>query len=181
MKSFARLPILLPLSWILSAALGACEGAPACGDGVLSSEEACDDGNGISGDGCNVSCELDDDQRTPGDDRAGYIWCATDPLGPGVTCSPGTRCCLTHLRCATAEEGCLDPLHVALCDGPEDCPGPDDHCQSLSHDRACRSEGINVFCHADADCRDVNEWLPDGVCTTGGVCDFGTRESGSRQ
>ncbi len=30
---------------------------PACGDGVVAGDEVCDDGNGMSGDGCNGSCE----------------------------------------------------------------------------------------------------------------------------
>jgi hypothetical protein len=74
-------------------------------------------------------------------------------------------------RCATRQEGCLDPLNVATCDGPEDCQG-DEECWKMSHDRMCRAEGIRAFCHTDRDCQEVNEWLPDGVCR-GGICDFG--------
>ncbi|NUP09734.1 MAG: DUF4215 domain-containing protein [Polyangiaceae bacterium] len=33
--------------------------APSCGDGFLNSTEDCDDGNTVSGDGCNDSCEFE--------------------------------------------------------------------------------------------------------------------------
>jgi cysteine-rich repeat protein len=41
-------------------AYGGCEAdctlAPRCGDGVIDSEEDCDDGNAVSGDGCSAKC-----------------------------------------------------------------------------------------------------------------------------
>lgn len=160
------------LTLIGSVELIGCEVEPACGDGVLSPEEACDDGNRANGDGCSASCEPDDDERTPGDDRAGLFYCAPDALTPGVTCTAGTLCCLTgEPTCAPPEQGCLDPFHVATCDGPEDCAGGS-RCWRASHDRACRADGTLAWCHTDRDCAGVSPWLPDGRCTAEGTCDF---------
>ena len=36
-----------------------CKLGPRCGDGVLGGAEACDDGNRVNGDGCNLSCETE--------------------------------------------------------------------------------------------------------------------------
>lgn len=51
---------------------------PVCGNGKIEGDEVCDDGNTVSGDGCNSSCRVNDgldrvaNGRTPGDQ--------TDPL-----------------------------------------------------------------------------------------------------
>lgn len=163
---------MMPLTLVATAAIIGCQNEPSCGDGVVAADEACDDGNVANGDGCSASCAPDDDERTPGDDRAGFFYCATDALAPGVTCPADTLCCLTSgPSCATHEQGCLDPLNVATCDGPEDC-GAGNTCWTASHDRACRAEGIHAWCHTDRDCRGVSPWLPDGRCTPVGTCDF---------
>src|SRR5262245_27404906 len=44
----------------------ACE--PRCGNCIVDPDEACDDGNTVGGDGCDATCQLDDDLSTPGDD-----------------------------------------------------------------------------------------------------------------
>ncbi|MDB4991688.1 MAG: Multiple EGF-like-domain protein 3 precursor, partial [Myxococcaceae bacterium] len=44
---------------------------PGCGNGVLEAGEQCDDGNPYSHDGCDTTCNLDDNTNTPGDDRPG--------------------------------------------------------------------------------------------------------------
>lgn len=31
-----------------------------CGDGILTEDEECDDGNTTDGDGCNSSCKIED-------------------------------------------------------------------------------------------------------------------------
>ncbi|RYZ02596.1 MAG: hypothetical protein EOO73_31100 [Myxococcales bacterium] len=170
---YARLIVPMALTLTLIG-LGGCEGEPECGDGLLTAGEACDDGNRANGDGCSASCEPDDDLSTPGDDRSDFFYCANNALEPGVTCPVGTLCCLTTgPSCATPEEGCLDPINVALCDGPEDCAGGEE-CWRMTHDRACRSEGILAFCHTDGDCASVSPWLPDGTCTPEGTCVFDT-------
>src|SRR5215217_8263208 len=141
MHRIARAWIVVLSLTLAGGALVGCEAQPACGDGVLAEDEACDD------------------VRTPGDDRPGFFYCSPDALTPGVTCAAGTLCCLTgEPRCATREEGCLDPFNVATCDGPEDCT-VGNTCWTASHDRACRADGVYAWCHTDRDCGGVSPWL----------------------
>ena len=150
-----------------------CEATERCGDGVLDEDESCDDGNMIGGDGCSVSCEPDDNLTLPGDERAGYFICAAEPpTSTGISCGPGSVCCLTNGPiCVSAEQGCEDVFNVVSCDGPEDCDYG--HCETLTHGTSCTpSEGSRTWCHTDADCVDIQPWLPDGVCTSTGACNF---------
>jgi cysteine-rich repeat protein len=50
---------------------GACTGK--CGDGILLSGEACDDGNNVSGDGCSSTCTVE----------SGFT-CKQPPLGDHI-------------------------------------------------------------------------------------------------
>ncbi|AWV91385.1 hypothetical protein DN745_07980 [Bradymonas sediminis] len=36
-----------------------CKLAARCGDGIVQDNEACDDGNAISGDGCSSTCQVE--------------------------------------------------------------------------------------------------------------------------
>jgi len=54
---------------------------PGCGNGTLDDGEACDDGNQVSGDGCNASCTLPDDDF----DRVAAAFIDGDQLVPGIT------------------------------------------------------------------------------------------------
>jgi cysteine-rich repeat protein len=171
--------VLRPLRALsLALALGlsiSCEVTDRCGDGVLDEDERCDDGNVIGGDGCSASCEPDDNLTIPGDERAGFFICAAYPPETSrVTCGPGSVCCLTDgPRCVSAEQGCVDVYNVVSCDGPEDCARAGDHCETLSHGTSCTtSEGSFTWCHRDADCVDIEPWLPNGACTSSGACDF---------
>lgn len=149
-----------------------CDAGARCGDGVLDEDEACDDGNVSGGDGCSASCEPDDDLRTPGDDRAGFFECG-EPPEPGITCGPGSVCCMTDgPRCVSAEQGCSDVFNVVSCDGPEDC-ATGLHCETLSHGTSCNSsEGSKTWCHTDADCVPFVPWFADGTCRPNGACRF---------
>ncbi len=53
------------------------DAGPACGDGVLHSSEACDDGNGAPGDGCSGACQVEPNFECP---------------APGVACVSTIRC-----------------------------------------------------------------------------------------
>ena len=119
------------------------------------------------------ACAPDDDVRTPGDERAGYFVCRSEPAAPGIVCGPDAVCCLTDgPRCVSAAQGCEDVYNVMSCDGPEDCRGGE-HCETLTHGTSCTSsEGSITWCHTDADCVDIVPWLPDGACQPSGACDF---------
>ncbi len=77
-----------------------CPVASFCGDGVLDSNEACDDGNSIDGDGCSARCTIEnycgdgildageqcDDGNTIGGDGCSAV-CSIEGGGDG--CTPG--------------------------------------------------------------------------------------------
>jgi len=74
-----------------------CTGDPACpfcGDGEFDPGEECDDGNGVSGDGCSATCKLEVevtcDDRVDNDED-GQVDCA-DPDCEGQTCGIGLAC-----------------------------------------------------------------------------------------
>jgi cysteine-rich repeat protein len=163
----------LSLALLLGVSIS-CERGGRCGDAVLDDGEGCDDGNEIGADGCSASSEPDDNLTLPGDERAGYFVCAPDAPELGITCGPGTVCCLTDGPfCVSADRGCRDVYNVSRCDGPEDCSGGE-HCGTHSHGTYCSSqEGSINWCHTDADCVGVAPWLPPGKCGPNGACDFG--------
>jgi cysteine-rich repeat protein len=79
---------------------------PGCGDGKLTSDEACDDGNMNAGDGCGANCLL---------------------VEPGFSCASPGKACREIARCGdgvvaaseecddgnlTAEDGCSEREEV---------------------------------------------------------------------
>lgn len=92
---------------------------PNCGNGVLTSDEACDDGNTVSGDGCANNCL----NVEPG------FSCAT----PGKACHPVARCgdglVIFPEQCDDGNkatgDGCSDSCRIEIgwkCDGsPSRC------------------------------------------------------------
>jgi len=88
---------------------GTCAGG-VCGDGILDPGEECDDGNGISGDGCSAACIAE----------------ATGVCGDGI-CSSGEDCftCLADCGCMTGcGDGACDPTFGETCSScPTDCGG----------------------------------------------------------
>ena len=73
-------------------------GAPstACGNGIVSNSEACDDGNHAPGDGCSATCTVE-----PGFACAGlHSWCSTRPSCVGLPKTCGTTdngdCCAAN-------------------------------------------------------------------------------------
>jgi cysteine-rich repeat protein len=145
-----------------------------CGDAQLQSSEQCDDGNTAPGDGCSASCELEDKAETPGDDRPGFVLCASS-ADARLTCSPEQRCCRSPENvCDTLERDCQrEDVTVGWgddCDGPEDCEA-DLTCVSSKYGSSCTGanpqQGYPVLCHVDSDCAFILEARcgADGVCT----------------
>ena len=103
----------------------ACEDAPAevaeaCGNGVLSSTEACDDGNTKDGDGCSATCVVEAGYTcpTPGSlcFKIPVEGCGDGKLAGGETCDDGNT---------TAGDGCSD-----VCQSEKGflCPTPGSPC-----------------------------------------------------
>lgn len=142
---------LLAASFI-TLGIGACAADARCGDGVVDAGEICDDGNLRDGDGCNAACQLDDDVRTVGDDRAGYKQCAPAAPGePSLVCGPGLGCCPEGF-CAPSGQDCQSPFGFVDCDGDEDCASPDQHCWVYKTTSCGWEAGYSLRCHVDEDC-----------------------------
>ena len=147
--------------------------ATTCGDGELQPNEQCDDGNRDSNDGCDTRCQIEDNASTPGDDRPGYVACASD-ADPALICSPEQRCCRSPENvCDSLEQDCQRPdVTVGWgdnCDGPEDCE-TGLTCVRAKYGASCTpatpQQGYPVLCHADIDCA----FLPETRCAADGIC-----------
>ncbi|HTU58652.1 MAG TPA: DUF4215 domain-containing protein [Polyangiales bacterium] len=144
-----------------------------CGDGELQTNEQCDDGNIEAGDGCSAECAIEDNATTPGDDRPGFVSCASS-ADPSLTCSPEQRCCRSPENvCDTLEQDCQRPdVTVGWgddCDGPEDCD-TDLTCVRGKYGSSCTpanpQQGYPVLCHVDSDC----SFVPESRCGADGSC-----------
>ncbi|MEZ4470217.1 MAG: DUF4215 domain-containing protein [bacterium] len=151
---------------------GASCRASACGDGVVDPGEACDDGNGTNGDGCDTNC-------TP-------TGCGNGLRTAGEACDDGNR---------TNNDDCSNDCQVAACpDGivqaGEECDdGNDvdtDACTSLCRLPAC-GDG---FTQAGEQCDDGNDdetdactpaclraACGDGIVQDGEGCDDGDEDN----
>jgi fibro-slime domain-containing protein len=96
--------------------------APACGDGKLDSGEVCDDGNGVSGDGCTGTCDAIENGfacPTPGQPCVSTVICGDGKITGGETCDdqnttpldgcdaschvePGWKCLVVGAACTAA-------------------------------------------------------------------------------
>ncbi|HTV20715.1 MAG TPA: DUF4215 domain-containing protein [Polyangiaceae bacterium] len=87
---------------------------PGCGDGVLTNDEACDDGNTVAGDGCAANClstEPGFSCAAPGKACARIARCGDGLVAPTEQCDDGN---------VTAGDGCSARCRVELgkkCDG----------------------------------------------------------------
>ncbi|MEO0460186.1 MAG: DUF4215 domain-containing protein [Myxococcota bacterium] len=97
---------------------GTCVAADACGNGVLESGEGCDDGNTTAGDGCSVTCGIEDGGscNADGAGATGAASCASgicDTSEDPDTCEPANTCGNGVLE---SGEGC-DDGNIAAGDG----------------------------------------------------------------
>ena len=116
---------------------GSDPGIEGCGDSIVQSGEACDDGNGLSRDGCSATCaELEQDFAcpVPGEDCVSTVSCGDgevngaelcddgntiDGDGCSATCDAvgaGWTCVVPGLRCEATECGDTLVAGVEECD-----------------------------------------------------------------
>jgi cysteine-rich repeat protein len=144
-----------------------------CGDGVRKDDEACDDGNDVSGDGCDPTCAIEP--------------CAVcmDPLGGpsqcGSTCDAAAGEVCWDGACASCADGaqnggetgvdcggrCASCLGEACADGASCASG---HCA----DGVCCTEACTddcMSCNAAGVCTGVANGEEDGACAGASTCD----------
>ena len=148
-----------------------------CGDGVVGAEEACDDGNGVSGDGCEADCtysceagsECDDGEACNGAescDPETHACAAGEPLAEGAAC--GAMVCHGG-TCAPIGCGDGSPTGVEECDdgNATNGDGCDNDCTfSCEGDEEC-SDGL--VCNGEERCI-----ASENVCASGTVAPEGT-------
>ncbi|HJL00247.1 MAG TPA: DUF4215 domain-containing protein [Polyangiaceae bacterium LLY-WYZ-15_(1-7)] len=146
---------------------GACE-ALECGNGVVNSDEECDDGNATDGDGCEADCTFtcaDDLDCDDGDA------CTVDVCDPETrTCASAARDCDDGLACTAdscdAEVGCVNALLDEDMDGYAAMSlACDDRGGDCDDDDDGRSPGRTETCNAtDDDCDGTPGLDQEGVC-----------------
>jgi cysteine-rich repeat protein len=141
-----------------------CSSAPGCGNGELTPDEECDDGNNMPGDGCDSVCRIeacgngrvdagefcDDGNTVPGDGCSAI--CQAEGCGNGVV-DPGEECD-TSGASATCTAACTS---IVCGDGEVDAP------------EVC--DGSPVLCAAD--CLSIGDGCGDGNADAGEECDDG--------
>ena len=161
---------------------GACR-APACGDGIRSGEEACDDGNLEDTDACRNDCQVsvcgdgivfseieECDDGNDADDDACLTDCRFNVCGDGQihvgveVCDDGNQVeaddCLSTCEMNICGDGFVNPRFEECDDGNDvDDDACRNHCQS-----AFCGDGV-VFVGAE-ECDDGNDSDADGCLTT---------------
>lgn len=135
--------------------------AGTCGDGVLDSGEACDDGNTSAGDCCSPSCQLEA-ATVVCRSAAGICDVAEHCPGDAPTCPPDAF--------APADVSCR--AAAGSCDVAETCTGTSPHCPpdaTRAAGTACDDDGL--VCTVDR-CDAAGACLhePDAGACTAGAC-----------
>ena len=98
------------------------DGASACGDGMVTAIETCDDGNAVSGDGCSATCQLEPGYMcvVKGSACVKIVYCGDGQIQSPEVCDDGN---------ARPGDGCDGTCH------PEpgfSCPTPGQPCVSVA-------------------------------------------------
>lgn len=161
---------------------------PVCGDGAITGDEECDDGNSVGGDCCSASCVFEPAEAACTDDANA---CTTDVCDGAGTCDHNAITCTSDddpctddscdavLGCnypnATNGTGCDDGLFCTTTDTCTDgvCGGTGDACSGAGECQATCSEGEGSAICADPQgtpCTSDADVCTDDVCDGAGSC-----------
>jgi fibro-slime domain-containing protein len=165
---------------------GVCFANPRCGDGIVNTGEACDDGDAMGGDGCSSTCTVETDYTCVG---LGPSICVKPVCGNG-TVESGELCDDGN---ATAADGC----NACKITNGWACPSPGAPCIPKCGDgvlvagEACddgnkvSGDGCNTGCRVEPGfkCPTVNQACVAAVCgdntkDEGEGCDDGNKIAG---
>ncbi len=156
---------------------------PNCGDGALTPDEACDDGNKVSGDGCAANClsvERGYSCNPPGAACRQIARCGDGLLAESEPCDDGN---------AVDGDGCSARCRIEVgykCDGnPSACThttcgdGVKEGVESCDDGNAAPFDGCSATCQTEPNCADgaCKSACGDGL-VIGEECDDGNRKSG---
>ena len=170
---------------------GSGNDGPVCGDSVVDSSEGCDDGNPMSGDGCDGTCKVEHGYSCPkpGEKCTTTLVCGDGEAGPDEACDDGNSksgdgCSATcevesGFACPTFGQACTPTTAPAVCGNGttefgETCDdgnvASDDGCS-----KTCQTEPgftcSGTTCTPDAACG-------DGTLNSGEQCDDGNKVPG---
>jgi|GEM_PF-3389480 len=139
------------VSGICNAADGNCAAGNVCGNGKREGLERCDDGNLLTGDGCDAACKLEEGQS-----------CVLSlQCGVGLVCNRrGSHTCVPADECGNG-----------VVEGSEVC----DDGNSVDSDRCTNAclLGAGANCSLDSDCVEVCDTESDLDCELANVCGNG--------
>jgi len=156
-----------------------------CGDGDLDPGEECDDGNRVSGDGCNAVCALE-----VSDDCGDGVVSSTEQCDDGNT-TPGDGCD-EECRHESCGDGIVGPLEECDDGNTSDADLCDSECRFLPVPLVGEIRTLKIDLRFDKPSKDklnikVRDWaLPDGFVPTevhvdvGGVAFDGTFDAKGR-
>jgi len=164
---------------------------PVCGDSVIDASEGCDDGNAMSGDGCDGTCKVEHGYTCgkAGEKCTQTLVCGDGEPGPDEACDDGNTkagdgCSATceiesGWSCATFGKACTPTTASAVCgNGSTEFGETCDDGNTASDDgcsKTCQTEpGFTcngTTCTANAACG-------DGTLNSGEQCDDGNKVPG---
>jgi len=158
---------------------------PLCGNGILTSDEQCDDGNAVDGDCCSSTCQFeapgaacdDADACSEGDSCDGGGVCLS---GSPAICDDGAFC--NGVEFCDSALGCQPGTPPAIDDGvgctDDSCDEGSDLIVNTANDALCDN---TLFCDGVETCDAINDCQPgtppaidDGVGCTDDSCDEGS-------
>jgi len=146
-----------------------------CGDGMLQSEEMCDDGNVITGDGCTQACQVELDWAcpTPGMACVTLVACGNGILSSVESCDDGNTAdgdgCSTS--CTVIDPGweCRVPGRPCI---------PDCGDSTLTGQENCDDGNENSGDGCSSTCLTEPGWSCTGTTCTQAACGNGVQETG---
>ena len=188
--------VVCPAGFVCTADGTSCKLPDAlCGNGMMEGAEACDDGNVLRGDGCNVDCTSDEscgngfvdlDMPFNRDDDPALCLDSTTPgtkcreecdLGPNMNV-PGSGCSPNCLSDETCGNGILDdhlPNSAPSTIPPHPCLSNDSNTNCVE---VCDDGNIEDGDECSPNCLSV-EMCGNGIVDIGEVCDDGDRDDAS--
>lgn len=142
-----------------------------CGDGVVATNEECDDGGRTAGDGCNTNCRID----------PGYACHGSPSVCADIDeCKATTAVCGNHADCRNVPGGYSCACAAGfegdgiVCKDVDECATGADVCDANA---ACENEVGGYACACQSgftgdgvSCTDVDECADPERCGEGGVC-----------